>query len=125
MQQTPYDFIFKSMYINAILYIHAFLERLNEGLYFISQKLIALVTLWLSRLFPHLTLSLPLLSYLVLLLDSLLVLVMASRILWEAEQESPPVLRGSAGVGSLSLSRGLYLDDLVLRGLASGDRCCK
>lgn len=71
----------------------------------------------------HLTLSLPLLSYLVLLLDSLLVLVIASRILWEAEQESPPVLRGNAGVGSLSLSRGLYLDDLVLSGLASGDRC--
>jgi hypothetical protein len=72
----------------------------------------------------HLTLSLPLLSYLVLLLDSLLVLVIASRILWEAEEESPPILRGNAGVGSLSLSRGLYLDDLVLNGLASGDRCC-
>lgn len=71
----------------------------------------------------YLTLSLPLLSYLVLLLDSLLVRVIVSRILWEAEQESPPVLRGNAGVGSLSLSRGLYLDDLVLNGLASGDRC--
>lgn len=72
----------------------------------------------------HLMLSLPLLSYLVLLLDSLLVLVIASRILWEAEQESPPILRGNAGVGSLSLSRGLYLDDLVLSGLASGEKCC-
>lgn len=72
----------------------------------------------------HLTLSLPLLSYLALLLDSLLVLVIASRILWDAEEESP-VFRGRAGVGSLSLSLGLYLEDLVLSGLASGDRCCK
>ena len=72
------------------------------------------------------TLSLPLLSYRALLLDSLRVRVIASRILCEAVHESPlPVLRGRAGVGSLSLSRGLYLDDRVLNGLASGDRCCQ
>lgn len=76
----------------------------------------------------YLTPSLPLLSYLALLLDSLRVLVMASRIRCEAELDSPRspvVFRGKAGVGSLSLSRGLYFDDLVLNGLASGERCCK
>lgn len=69
-------------------------------------------------------LSLPLLSYLALLFDSLLVLVIASRTLCEAQLDSP-VFLGSAGVGSLSLSLGLYLDDLVLKGLASGDKCCQ
>lgn len=98
--------------------MHARCVILESTFYFIKGIIYRSV-----NLFEHLTLSLPLLSYLVLLLDSLLVLVIVSRILWEAEQESPPVLRGNAGVGSLSLSRGLYLDDLVLNGLASGDKC--